>query len=87
MPEQACVSNAFIRREPLGVSLVVAPGTFPSLQARKCGSVRAILGGNAALLVETFAPNPRCLLAERGMVPLLSPGGLMPEDAFFSICI
>jgi len=66
----------FIRREPLGVSLVIAPWNFPYLTAVNA-VVPALLAGNAVLLKHS-AQTPLC--AER-MVAAFAEAGL-PEGVF-----
>jgi acyl-CoA reductase-like NAD-dependent aldehyde dehydrogenase len=66
----------FIRREPLGVSLVIAPWNFPYLTAVNA-VVPALLAGNAVLLKHS-AQTPLC--SER-MVAAFAEAGL-PEGVF-----
>ncbi|WP_373184946.1 aldehyde dehydrogenase family protein [Halopseudomonas sp.] len=66
----------FIRREPLGVSLVIAPWNFPYLTAVNA-VVPALLAGNAVLLKHS-AQTPLC--AER-MVAAFDQAGL-PRGVF-----
>ena len=66
----------FIRREPLGVALVIAPWNYPYLTAVNA-VVPALLAGNAVLLKHS-AQTPLC--AER-MVEAFAEAGL-PEGVF-----
>lgn len=66
----------FIRREPLGVVLVIAPWNYPYLTAVNA-VMPALLAGNAVLLKHS-AQTPLC--AER-MVEAFAEGGL-PEGVF-----
>ncbi len=66
----------FIRREPLGVALVIAPWNYPYLTAVNA-VMPALLAGNAALLKHS-AQTPLC--AER-MVEAFAEAGL-PEGVF-----
>ena len=66
----------FIRREPLGVALVIAPWNYPYLTAVNA-VMPALLAGNAVLLKHS-AQTPLC--AER-MVEAFSEAGL-PEGVF-----
>ncbi|KAA0696703.1 aldehyde dehydrogenase family protein [Halopseudomonas laoshanensis] len=71
LPEKAGFKR-FIRREPLGVSLIIAPWNFPYLTAVNA-VVPAILAGNAVLLKHS-AQTPLC--AER-MVASFAEAGLL----------
>ncbi|MFN3581068.1 MAG: aldehyde dehydrogenase family protein [Pseudomonas sp.] len=75
LPEKAGFTR-FIRREPLGVSLVIAPWNYPYLTAVNA-VVPALLAGNAVLLKHS-AQTPLC--AER-MVQAFTEVGL-PEGVF-----
>ena len=75
LPEKAGFKR-FIRREPLGVSLIIAPWNFPYLTAVNA-VVPALLAGNAVLLKHS-AQTPLC--AER-MVASFAEAGL-PEGVF-----
>ncbi|WP_323845247.1 aldehyde dehydrogenase family protein [Microbulbifer magnicolonia] len=66
----------FIRREPLGISLVIAPWNYPYLTAVNA-AVPALLAGNAVLLKHS-AQTPLC--AER-MVEAFAEAGL-PQGVF-----
>ena len=68
--------NRFIRREPLGVSLVIAPWNYPYLTAVNA-VMPALLAGNAVLLKHS-AQTPLC--SER-MVEAFREAGL-PEGVF-----
>lgn len=75
LPEKAGFKR-FIRREPLGVSLIIAPWNFPYLTAVNA-VVPALLAGNAVLLKHS-AQTPLC--AER-MVAAFAEAGL-PQGVF-----
>ncbi|MCG4454333.1 aldehyde dehydrogenase family protein [Pseudomonas sp. MMS21-TM103] len=75
LPEQPGFTR-FIRREPLGVALVIAPWNYPYLTAVNA-VVPALLAGNAVLLKHS-AQTPLC--AER-MVEAFSEAGL-PDGVF-----
>jgi acyl-CoA reductase-like NAD-dependent aldehyde dehydrogenase len=75
LPDQPGFSR-FIRREPLGVALVIAPWNYPYLTAVNA-VIPALLAGNAVLLKHS-AQTPLC--AER-MVEAFSEVGL-PDGVF-----
>jgi len=75
LPEQPGFTR-FIRREPLGVALVIAPWNYPYLTAVNA-VLPALLAGNAVLLKHS-AQTPLC--AER-MVEAFAEAGL-PEGVF-----
>ncbi|MDO9624477.1 MAG: aldehyde dehydrogenase family protein [Pseudomonas sp.] len=75
LPEQPGFTR-FIRREPLGVALVIAPWNYPYLTAVNA-VLPALLAGNAVLLKHS-AQTPLC--AER-MVAAFAEAGL-PEGVF-----
>jgi acyl-CoA reductase-like NAD-dependent aldehyde dehydrogenase len=75
LPEKAGFTR-FIRREPLGVALIIAPWNYPYLTAVNA-LMPALLAGNAVLLKHS-AQTPLC--AER-MVEAFAEAGL-PEGVF-----